>query len=691
MSNKKDLLIEFGTEELPPKALKKLSDAFTGNIQAGLEKAKLDFTEINGYATPRRLAVVVTELQVSQEAREVTRRGPAITAAYGEDGCATKAAEGFAQSCGVAVEQLDKLETDKGAWLVFNSVEQGQETSELIPDIIRQALNKLPIPKRMKWADLKEEFVRPVHWLVLLFGKDVIDATILNVKSCRETRGHRFHHPGTIHLADPAAYVPLLQAEGHVIADFNQRRDTIRAMVMEVAAGIDGNAEIDNDLLDEVTGLVEWPVAVVGNFDDKFLDVPTEALVSAMKGHQKYFPVLDKKGKLMPCFITIANIESSAQENVRKGNERVIRPRLADAMFFWEQDKNHSLFDRVDQLNTVIFQQKLGTLYEKSERIAGLAIEIASDLNADEQMASRAAHLCKCDLMTNMVGEFPELQGIMGRYYARNDNEPDEIAIAIDEHHMPRFAGDKLPQTATGQSVAIADKLDSLVGIFGIGQVPTGDKDPFGLRRSALGVLRIFIENKLALDLSGLIASAIKQYGDKIKTKNLDQQVYDFMMERLRTYYIDRDISTDVFESVICRKPASPYDFDQRVQAVEAFRKLPEAESLAAANKRISNILQKTDEKIPSKVDTTILTENVERTLAGRINRLEKEINPMLLQRDYTGILQQLSSLKEPVDTFFDKVMVMVDDKKLRSNRLAMLNNLRNLFLKVADLSKLQH
>ena len=470
MNDKKDLLIELGTEELPPKALQRLSAAFTLNIQAGIEKANLDFAEVKSYATPRRLAVLITGLQVSQQSREVTRRGPAIAAAYGEDGCATKAAEGFARSCGVAVEQLDKLETDKGAWLVFNTVEQGQNTCDLIPDLVRQSISKLPIPKRMKWADLKEEFVRPVHWLVLLFGSDVIDATILNVKSSRETRGHRFHHPETIHLADPAAYVPLLQAEGHVIADFSQRRETIRAMVMESAAGIDGTAEIDNDLLDEVTGLVEWPVAVVGNFDDKYLDVPTEALVSAMKGHQKYFPVLDKKGRLMPSFITIANIESRAQENVRKGNERVIRPRLADAMFFWEQDKKCSLFHRVDQLKSVVFQQKLGTLFDKSERIAGLAIEVAAKLDADEQLAARAAHLCKCDLLTEMVGEFPELQGIMGSYYARNDNEPEEIAIAIDEHHMPRFAGDKVPQSVTGQCIAIADKLDSLVGIFGIGQ-----------------------------------------------------------------------------------------------------------------------------------------------------------------------------------------------------------------------------
>lgn len=691
MSDVKDLLIELGTEELPPKALKKLSDAFAAGVRSGLEKADLAFEDIHAYASPRRLAVLVKSLQFAQQTREVTRRGPALTAAYGDDGCPSKAAQGFARSCGVEVEQLETLETDKGAWLVFNSVQQGQQTSELVPDIVRQSINRLPIPRRMRWGDLKEEFVRPVHWLVLLFGNDIIKTTILNVPAGRETRGHRFHHPGKLHLADPASYVPLLQSEGHVIVDFDARREAIRAQVLEAAASVNGIAEIDDDLLNEVTSMVEWPVAVVGNFDKQFLEVPSEALVSAMKGHQKYFPLLDKNSKLMPSFITISNIESRAIEYVRKGNERVIRPRLADAMFFWNQDKKQSLFERVDKLKDVVFQQKLGSLYDKSQRIAGLAMQIAADLDSNKQLAERASLLCKCDLMTEMVGEFPELQGIMGSYYARHDNEPDDIATAINEHHMPRFAGDILPQTPTGQAVAIADKLDSLVGIFGIGQIPTGDKDPFGLRRSALGVLRIFIENRLTLDLAGLIGAAIKLYGDKIRAKDLQQQVYDFMMERLRTYYMDRDISPHVFESVMVQKPSSPFDFDQRVQAVEAFRKLPESESLCAANKRISNILQKTDENIPGKVDTTILVEKVEKTLAGRVSRLEKEISPMIKHNDYTGILQQLANLKEPVDSFFDDVMVMVDDKKLRANRLALLNNLRNLFLKVADLSFLQN
>ncbi|NOX43545.1 MAG: glycine--tRNA ligase subunit beta [Gammaproteobacteria bacterium] len=698
MSDKKDLLVELGTEELPPKALMRLSDAFASGIKAGLEKANLSFGEVKQYASPRRLAVIVNQLDITQSSKEVVRRGPALTAAFGDDGCPTPAAEGFARSCGVSVDALDRMETDKGSWLIFNSTETGLSAPELMPDIVENALNKLPIPKRMRWSDLSVEFVRPAHWLVMLFGEDVINADILNVKAGRETFGHRFHHPGALHIADAAAYAPLLQTEGHVIADFDIRRQAIRAQILEAAASVNGQAVVDTALLDEVTGMVEWPVAILGKFDAEFLTVPPEALISVMKGHQKYFPVIDSKGGLMPCFITIANIESSDPDQVRRGNERVIRPRLADAVFFWQKDAKHTLASRLDKLKDVVYQKQLGTLFDKSQRIAGLAMVIATKLGADKQLAERASILSKCDLLSEMVGEFPELQGVIGSYYAKQDGEPDEISIAINEHHMPRFAGDALPATATGQAVAIADKLDTLVGIFGIGQVPSGDKDPFGLRRSALGVLRIIIEKELDIDLPALIDEAIKSYQKNIKAKDLpdlEEQVYDFMMDRLRTYYIDRNIPADVFESVSVQRHRQPYDFDRRINAVAEFCKLPEAESLAAANKRISNIILKQADdnaasNIQSKIDSSLLEDNVERTLAGRVSRMEKEVKPLFEAKDYAQALQSLATLKEPVDSYFESVMVMADDINIRNNRLALINKIRNLFLQVADLSKLQ-
>jgi len=706
VSDKKDLLIELGTEELPPRSLKHLSEAFVNGVSASLQKASLSFSGIKAAASPRRLAVIVDQLQVSQQTKEVVRRGPAVAAAFKDDGSATPAAEGFARSCGVTVDALERMETDKGSWLIYNSIETGRTAQDLIPGIVEQALNKLPIPKRMRWSDLSVEFVRPVHWLVLLLGDEVIEAELFNVKSGRETYGHRFHHPGPLTISDPAAYIPLLQTQGHVIAEFDIRRATIRIQIEEAAASMKGEPVINPALLDEVTGMVEWPVAIPGKFDADFLAVPAEALISAMEGHQKYFPLLnttgENKGKLMPCFITIANIASKDPDQVRLGNEKVIRPRLADAMFFWQQDQKQSLYSHLDKLKDVVYQKELGSLFDKSHRIAALAAIIADKISANKKMVERASILSKCDLLSEMVGEFPELQGIMGSYYAKLDGESDEVSIAINEHHMPRFAGDSVPGSATGQAVAIADKLDTLVGIFAIGQIPTGDKDPFGLRRSALGVLRIIIENKLNVDLLKLINEAIVLYKDKFKGKFKDKeyqtlatQVYGFMMERLKTYYVDRNISLDVFESVSTERSTLPFDFDQRVNAVAEFCRLPESESLAAANKRIRNILikyvdGKQANKIQSKIDTSLLNDDIERTLAGRISRMEKEVKPLLAERDYAQALQLLSSLKDPVDKFFENVMVMADDKKVQNNRIALINKIRNLFLQVADLSKLQ-
>lgn len=692
-TNVKDLLIEIGTEELPPKALKRLSESFSAGIKAGLSKEQLQHGTINSYATPRRLAVLVCDLITGQDDKEVQRRGPALTAAFKDDGCPSPAAMGFAKSCGVAVEDLDKLETDNGAWLVFNTVQAGKQSAELIPQIVSNALDQLPIPKRMRWGSHKAEFVRPVHWLVLLFGDDVIDAEILTSSAGRETRGHRFHHPSSIYLAEPQAYAPILESEGHVMADFNDRREAVRAQVLEVAAKLGGNAVIDEELLDEVTSMVEWPVAVSGDFERRFLDVPPEVLITTMKTNQKYFHVVDKNGQLLPHFITISNIESQDVRQVREGNERVVRPRLVDAEFFWNQDRKHKLETLNERLKSVVFQNKLGSVYEKVQRVEQLAGEVATQLGSNNTLARRAALLCKCDLMSEMVNEFPSLQGIMGRYYATHDKEDAEVAIALDEQYMPRFAGDQLPSTATGQAVAIADKLDTIVGIFAINQIPTGDKDPFALRRAALGVVRIIIEQKLALDLQALVQASVKSIStivSGIKIDELSDQVFDFVMERLRAYYSDVGVAADVFDAVLSQRPTQPYDFDRRIHAVTKFRAMPEAESLAAANKRIANIIKQAGVEPSEFVQDNLLNEKAEQALAKQIEAMSKQVAPLFEACDYQQALTKLAGLRESVDKFFDDVMVMVEDEDLKNNRLALLGRLRNLFLRVADVSKLQ-
>ena len=689
MSEVRDLLIEIGTEELPPKALLRLAHAFQAAIQHSLMQAELGFSSMQCFATPRRLAVLLRELQTHQADKDVERRGPALQAAFDEQGNPSKAAVGFATSCGVEVSSLDKLETDKGSWLVYRARVSGEATASLIPAIVTDALNKLPIPKRMRWADLDAQFVRPVHWAVLLYGDDVIDAMILSVHSGRETRGHRFHYNQAIYLPAPTEYEVLLESEGKVIVDFARRRETIRGQVEQAAHQLNGVAVINEDLLNEVTSMVEWPVAVVGNFEQRFLAVPQEALISTMSANQKYFHVVDKQGKLLPHFITISNIESHDPDKVRAGNERVIRPRFADAEFFWNQDRKHSLSAHLEHLKTVVFQKQLGSLYDKTQRVAKLASLIAEQIGGDKLQALRAAELCKCDLLTAMVGEFPELQGIMGRYYAQHDGEPGEVATAIDEHYMPRFAGDHLPQTKTGQAVAIADRLDTLLGIIAIGQLPTGDKDPYALRRAALGVLRCMIENDLALDLQPLLEAAADHFTKDVKAKPAIDTTIDFILERLRVYYTSQDIKLDVFESVFSQRPTQPNDFNARLLAVHAFRQIAEATSLAAANKRISNILKKTDETIPDKVDTTLLYDAAEQALAAQLRELSRHVEPLVAARNYTAILHQLANLRSNVDKFFDEVMVMVDDKALRLNRLALLSHLRNLFLQVADISQL--
>jgi len=693
VSGKSNFLFEIGTEELPPKALRRLSNALGKGISDGLTKAGLGYKDYRVYSTPRRLAVLVYKLDTTQQDTVIERRGPALTAAFDAQDKPTQAANGFAQSCGVTVDKLETLENNKGAWLVFRQPQQGRPTAELLIAIIANALEHLPVPKYMRWGSLEAAFVRPVHWLVMLLGNEVIETSIFGIKSGRETRGHRFHHHQGLYIAAPDGYAPLLESEGHVMPDFDIRMEAIRAQVIELAVGINGQAVIDEDLLDEVTAMVEWPVAIIGEFEQRFLAVPSEALISAMKRHQKYFHIVDQQGRLLPYFITVSNIESRDAEVVRAGNERVIRPRLADAAFFWDQDRKQRLFDRCDDLKNVVFQKKLGTLHDKAIRVSELAIYIADQLGGNRGWAKQAASLAKCDLMTAMVGEFPELQGTMGRYYALHDGEPAEVAQAIDEQYMPRFAGDDLPDTITGQTVSIADKIDTLAGIFAIGQLPTGDKDPFALRRAALGALRIIIERQLPLDLVELLnesAMAYRKQNDLKVANHVVGQVYDFMMERLRVYYIDAGIEHDVFESVLSRQPTRPCDFDMRLRAVESFRKLPEAESLTAANKRIHNILRQAVDVIPETMNNQLLKEDAEQVLAERMSVLSTEVHPLLDQGNYSEALKRLASLRSPVDTFFDTVMVMADDKEIRVNRLALLNNMHNLFLRVADLTRLQ-
>ena len=690
MADQADLLFELGTEELPPKALRRLSESFTETFIAGLKQANLEHGKVESFASPRRLALLVSDCSIRQPDNEMDRRGPAIQAAFDDAGNPTKAAEGFARSCQTTVDQLQRLKTDKGEWLTYKMATKGKSAEELLPDIANQALNKLPIPKRMRWGDSEAQFVRPVHWLVFLLGEKVVPCTLLDAESDRQTYGHRFHHPSAITLYNPQDYASVLQDLGHVIANFEERRAKIAESVQSSAAALGGSADLDPDLLDEVTALNEWPVPISASFEERFLEVPQEALVATMKGNQKYFPLFNSDGKLMNHFITIANISSPQPELIREGNERVIRPRLADAMFFWEQDGKKTLEDRLQSLKQVVFQNQLGSMFEKSQRVANLAKAIASQIGGDADLAHRAGLLSRCDLLTEMVYEFPEMQGIMGRYQAIRDNEPDELAQALEEFYMPRFSGDQLPETKTGIAISLAEKLDTLIGIFGIGQKPTGDKDPFALRRSALGALRIIREHSLTLNLPELLESVVSSHAENLTEDKVAESVYHFMLDRLKGIYTDLGVSIDLFQSVADVAPETLADFDQRIWAMQEFCKLPEAESLSAANKRIRNILKKSKEVHIESADPALYQDQAEKLLAQKIDELAPLAQPLFEQGEYAKGLQILAGLKEPVDSFFDQVMVMTDDQSLRTNRLSLLAQLERLFLSVADITRLQ-
>ncbi len=684
-----DFLVEIGTEELPPKALRTLSEAFTKGICDGLKDAGLTFANSVSFASPRRLAVRIEALATTQADKQIEKRGPAKKAAFDPDGQPTKALLGFCRSLGIEPDQLEEMETPKGTWLVYRSTEAGQPTIGLLNAIVEQALAKLPIPKRMRWGAQRVEFVRPVQWSLMLFGDTVVPGAILDIPNGNTTRGHRFHSSGELSVSHPSEYENLLLEQGKVIADLDTRKEKIRAAVTGIAQTVGGQAVIDEALLDEVTALNEWPVPLLGNFEERFLDVPAEALISSMKEHQKYFHVVNQDGAMLPHFITLANIESKDPQQVISGNERVIRPRLSDAAFFFETDKKTTLAHKREALRNIVFQTKLGTIYDKTERVAQLAAKIAQAIGSDPSLAQRAGELAKSDLVSEMVLEFTDLQGIMGTHYARHDGEHHDVALAIDEQYMPKYAGGPLPSTLTGCAVSLAEKIDSLVGLFGINQPPTGTKDPFALRRAALGVLRIIVEKDLPLDLNDLIGWAADGFAS-LENPKVNQQLVDYMLERFRAWYDDEGVSAEVFLAVAARRPTRPLDFHQRVQAVNAFYQRSEAEALSAANKRVSNILAKQDTASTSEdVDSHLLSEEAEQALASTLAELHGRVTPLFDQGEYQSALSELASLQGPVDAFFDQVMVMADDENVRNNRIALLTRLRNLFLRVADISLL--
>ena len=684
-----EFLVEIGTEELPPLALKKLSEAFATGIKTGLKEAELSFGEVAVYASPRRLAVQISDLQACQEDKTVEKKGPAKKAAFDAEGNPSKAIQGFARGCGIEVSELSEVETPKGTWMVYYQALKGQKASELLPNIVSQSLAKLPIPKKMRWGNSSVEFVRPVHWVLMLLDEQIVPATILGHETSNTTRGHRFHAPAELVIATPADYIGSLETTGYVLADFAKRSELIRQQVETIAKENGGMAVTDESLLEEVTALNEWPQAVIGDFDEAFLSVPSEALISAMKSHQKYFHMLDADGKLMAKFITISNIQSSRPESVKYGNERVIRPRLADAKFFWEKDLKAGLESFLPRLEKVVFQQKLGSVYNKVERLEKLAVIIGEPLGGNNSLLARAARLSKSDLMSEMVGEFTSLQGVMGAYYAKAQNEDSLVVEAIGQQYKPTFAGDSLPTSTVSQSLAIADKLDTITGIFGLGQVPTGDKDPFALRRSALGLLRIIIENELNIDLKLLVKTSLSLHEEVEVTDVLVDAIYEFIISRLKSYYADKGISAEQFEAV--RTCGSPYplDFDKRIEAVKQFSVMESAESLSSANKRISNILKKVKVDIKINIDESLLTENAEKSLYQTINQLADQVTALTQARDYTQAMKLLSQVHQPVDSFFEEVMVMAEDEKVQQNRLALLNKLYSLFKQIADISRL--
>ena len=682
------LLIELGTEELPPKSLKTLAIAFYDNIKGQLDANNLSYSEIKWFATPRRLAVQVIDLNGKQADKVVEKRGPAVNVAFDDQGQPSKAAMGWARSNGITIEQAERLTTPKGEWLLHKATVAGKTINELVPDMVVSSLNKLPIAKPMRWGAERTQFIRPVHTLTMMYGEQIIAGEALGVNSSNEIQGHRFHHQGLITLKHADDYqAELLKA--YVEVDYQARQDKIIAQIKQTENDISVVALIDEDLLEEVTSLVEWPVTLVGTFDKDFLNVPAEPLIYSMKDHQKYFPVTNSNGELVNKFIFVSNIESKDPQQVIFGNEKVIRPRLADAEFFFKTDKKQTLESRLETLESVLFQKQLGTLKAKSIRIAELSKVIAEKIGEDKEQAYRAGLLSKTDLLSDMVQEFPQVQGTMGKYYALNDGEDVAIAQALEDQYRPRYAGDSLPEGNIGCAVAISDKIDTLVGIFGINQPPKGDKDPFALRRAAIGVIRIIIEKQLDLDLAELIQNSIQLFGDKLVNENTADNVFDFIMGRFRSFYQEQGIAIDVIQAVLAKKPSAPLDFDKRIKAVTFFGELAEAETLAAANKRVGNILAKFDGQLYDNFKAELASEQAEKDLAEVFQSINLKVEPLMKDKNYQAALSELAQLKTPIDTFFDNVMVMSDDEAIKINRLTLLNEMRNSFFAIADISLL--
>jgi glycyl-tRNA synthetase beta chain len=685
----KDFLVEIGTEELPPKSLNNLMNAFTLGFEAQLQQAKLTHAAIKGFATPRRLALLVSDLSEQQADSAIEKLGPAVKAAFDADGVPSKAAQGFARGCGVSVEELETTDTDKGERLVFRKIQTGQTTASLLPELIELCLADLPIAKRMRWGASRVEFVRPVKWVLMVYGEEVIPAQIMGLSASNQSRGHRFHHPEAITINKAGNYADKLR-QSHVIADFCERRELIRAGVEAEAAKHGGEAVIDAALLDEVTALNEWPVALSGQFDERFLAVPAPALISSMKEHQKYFHIVNDNKQLLPVFITVANIDSKDPSSVIAGNERVIRPRLADAAFFYKTDLKTPLIAQREKLRNIVFQEKLGSVFDKTVRVAQLAEYLATQIGANPEQAKLAAQLSKSDLLTALVQEFPDLQGIMGEHYALAENLDPTIALALSEQYLPGFSGDELPQSKVGITLALADRLDTLVGIFAIGQAPTGSSDPFALRRASLAVLRILVDHEINIDLSAALNQAAKCYTTlSVPTASLEQ-VFTYFIDRFNAWFEGDDVPTEAIQAVTIKQLTNPVDIVQRIKAVADFAKQAEAPALASANKRVANILSKQggiDAQI--NLDPTLLVAPEEQALAQAINQTSAPLGDLLNDRNYTAALALLATLREPVDAFFDEVMVIVEDEKLRNNRLALLNQLRSLFLEIADISLL--
>lgn len=693
------ILFELGSEELPPKSLKPLRDSLQASVETQLQEANISYDNLKVMAAPRRLSLLIEGISDKQPDRIEQKRGPAVKAAYDAEGKPTRAAEGFAKGLGVDVSELMTIETDKGDYIGYELTVQGQETTELLPNIFQNALDNLPIAKRMRSGASREEFVRPVKWLVLMQDDKVIEASIQGLQAGNQTLGHRYHSPQPIVIAHANEYESILEAN-KVIVDFDRRQQLIVEGVKKLSAEVNAEAIVPQDLLDEVTALVDLPVALRASFEERFLQVPQEALISTMQADQKYFCLTDKEGKLQPYFIFISNIESKDPSQVVSGNEKVVRPRLADAEFFFLQDQKQPLIEMSENLKNLVFQDKLGTIWEKSERIAKLAAIIATTFkeqdidgysDIDVEQTKRAAMLSKADLTSTLVGEFPELQGIAGTYYARLNGEPETIAAAIEEQYLPKFSGDMLPQTPIGICLALADRLDTLVGIFGIDQAPTGSKDPFSLRRSAIGVLRILIEKKLPINLKGLVEQAVENYQGKLadNQKTLTQ-VMAFINSRYRAMYTEQGISVDSIQAVLAINPNQPLDFDQRLQAVNEFHNLPQAATLAEINKRVANILAKSEGEVGQSVDESLLAEEAEKTLHQALTVAKTEVAPLQAEAQYNQILQSLATLEAPLTGFFDNVMVNSEDEALKANRLALLKQVRELFLTVADVGELQ-